>query len=101
MAPSEVKPGDFEGDVAKRRGMGGLAAIDEITMIAMPDMMQFANGSGTILGVEPQMSEISYLPLKDGRWLNDLDSSQRRNVIVLGSELQKTLFPGWPALGAL
>ena len=40
-APSEVKPDDFEGDVGKRRGMGGLAAIDEITMIAMPDMMQF------------------------------------------------------------
>jgi phage tail sheath protein FI len=46
-APSEVKPADFEGDVAKRRGMGGLAAIDEITMIAMPDLMQFAtNGDG-------------------------------------------------------
>ena len=40
--PAEVKPADFEGDVAKRQGMGGLAAIDEITMIAMPDMMQFA-----------------------------------------------------------
>ena len=46
-APSEVKPSDFEGDVAKRQGMGGLAAIDEITMIAMPDMMQFStNGNG-------------------------------------------------------
>ncbi len=46
-APSEVKPSDFEGDVAKRQGMGGLAAIDEITMISMPDMMQFStNGNG-------------------------------------------------------
>ncbi|HUA07339.1 MAG TPA: phage tail sheath subtilisin-like domain-containing protein [Solirubrobacteraceae bacterium] len=45
-APSEVKPADFEGDVGKRRGMGGLAAIDEITMIAMPDMMQFASNGG-------------------------------------------------------
>ena len=51
-APSEVKPSDFEGDVAKRQGMGGLAAIDEITMIAMPDMMQFAtNGNGNGPGV--------------------------------------------------
>jgi len=62
------------------------------------EVSEFATGSGTILGVEPQMSEISYLPLKDGRWLNDLDTVQRRNVIVLGSELQKTLFPGRPAL---
>jgi Bacteriophage tail sheath protein len=48
--PSEVRPSDFEGDVAKRQGMGGLAAIDEITMIAMPDMMQFStNGDGARL----------------------------------------------------
>src|ERR1700751_374613 len=38
-APSEVKPSDFEGDVAKRQGMGGLAAIDEITMIGSPALM--------------------------------------------------------------
>ena len=61
------------------------------------EVSEFATGSGTIMGVEPQMDEISYLPLKDGRWLNDLDSAQRRNVIVLASELQKTLFPGRPA----
>jgi putative ABC transport system permease protein len=64
------------------------------------EVSEFATGSGTILGVEPQMNEISYLPLKDGRWLNELDTTERRNVIVLGSELQKTLFPGRPALGA-
>jgi putative ABC transport system permease protein len=64
------------------------------------EVSEFATGSGTILGVEPQMNEISFLPLKDGRWLNELDTTQRRNVIVLGSELQKTLFPGRPALGA-
>ena len=64
------------------------------------EVSEFATGSGTILGVEPQMNEISYLPLKDGRWMNDLDSTERRNVIILGSELQKTLFPGRPALGA-
>ena len=27
----------FEGDVASRKGMGGLAAVDEITMLIMPD----------------------------------------------------------------
>ena len=46
-APSTLKTSDFEGDVARRQGMGGLAAIDEITMVAMPDMMQFAeHGDG-------------------------------------------------------
>jgi putative ABC transport system permease protein len=64
------------------------------------EISEFATGSGEILGTEPQLNEISFLPIKDGRWLNELDGAQRRNVIVLGNELLKTLFPGRPALGA-
>src|SRR5436309_8751269 len=64
------------------------------------EVSEFANGGGEILGVEPQLNEISYLPLKEGRWLNEMDGAQRRNVIVLGNELLKTLFPGRPAVGA-
>ena len=30
---------DFEGDVAERTGMGGFAAVDEVTMVVMPDLM--------------------------------------------------------------
>jgi Bacteriophage tail sheath protein len=36
---------DFEGDVATRKGMGGLAASDEVTMVVMPDIMNL-NGDG-------------------------------------------------------
>jgi putative ABC transport system permease protein len=64
------------------------------------EVSEFASGSGEILGTEPQLNEISYLPLKEGRWLNQLDLEQRRNVIVLGNELLKTLFPGRPSVGA-
>jgi len=67
----------------------------------MHQVSEFANASGEILGVEPQLNEISYLPLKEGRWLNELDGAQRRNVIVLGNELLKNLFPGRPAVGAI
>src|SRR5215207_8650071 len=35
----DVTSSDFEGDVARRKGMGGLAAVDEITMVCMPDAM--------------------------------------------------------------
>jgi len=61
---------------------------------------EFASASGEIAGVEPQFNEIRYLPLNQGRWLNGLDEAQRRNVIVLGDELVKNLFPGRPAIGA-
>jgi uncharacterized protein len=44
ISPSDVKAGDFEGDVSRRKGMGGLAGVDEITMVCMPDIMSLAEG---------------------------------------------------------
>jgi putative ABC transport system permease protein len=64
------------------------------------EVSEFATASGEILGTEQQLNEISYLPLKEGRWLNELDGAQKRNVIVLGNELLKTLFPGRPSIGS-
>jgi uncharacterized protein len=40
--PVAVSPGEFEGDVAHRRGLGGLAAVDEITMLCIPDLATIA-----------------------------------------------------------
>ena len=74
--------------------------VPVISRTDLHEVSEFANASGEILGTEPQLNEISFLPLKEGRWLNELDGTQRRNVIVLGNELLKTLFPGRPAVGA-
>ena len=41
--PDAVDSTHFEGDVARRSGMGGLAAVDEVTMLVMPDIMTLAN----------------------------------------------------------
>jgi putative ABC transport system permease protein len=71
-----------------------------ISRTDLHEVSEFANAGGEILGAESQLNEISYLPLKEGRWLNEMDGAQRRNVIVLGNELLKTLFPGRPAVGA-
>ena len=46
---------------------------------------EFASASGQITGIEPQYSEIRFLPLKQGRWINNLDGAQKRNVIVIVS----------------
>ena len=43
---SEVTADDFEGDVATRRGMGGAEALDEVTMLVMPDIVSL-NGDGS------------------------------------------------------
>jgi phage tail sheath protein FI len=50
VAPTDLSASDFEGDVAKRQGMGGLAAVDELTMVAMPDLMT--------LGDDAQMRDL-------------------------------------------
>ena len=42
MNPKDIKPNHYEGDVAKRRGLGGLAAVDEVTMVCIPDLMTMA-----------------------------------------------------------
>jgi uncharacterized protein len=50
VSVSKVGASDFEGDVAERRGMGSFAAVDEITMVCMPDLMTLSkNGDDTQL----------------------------------------------------
>jgi putative ABC transport system permease protein len=61
---------------------------------------EFANANGEVVGVEPQFNKIRYMPVDQGRWLNIEDETQKRYVVVLGSEVKKNLFPGRPAVGA-
>lgn len=60
---------------------------------------EFATANGQVIGIEPQFSDIRYLPIDTGRWLNDMDEQQRRNVAVVGTELAHNLFPGRPVVG--
>ncbi len=82
-----------------RRAGYVLNACPIISRNDLHEVSEFSNASGEIMGAEPQLNEISYLPLKEGRWLNALDGIEGRHVIVLGNELLKTLFPGRPAVG--
>jgi putative ABC transport system permease protein len=60
----------------------------------------FFQTSGQIFGVPAMYSEIRYVPIKEGRWLNDMDTAQKRAVIVLGDEARRILFPGRPSVGS-
>ena len=60
----------------------------------------FATSNGQVIGVNANFNEIRYLPMGQGRWLNDLDDQQRRNIAVLGWQMTKNLFPGRPAVGS-
>jgi putative ABC transport system permease protein len=61
---------------------------------------EFGSASGQLTGAEPQYNGIRFLPMLQGRWLNDLDENQKRNVVVLGDEMTRHLFPGRPAVGS-
>lgn len=60
----------------------------------------FFSSSGQITGVPAHFNQIRYLPLSSGRWINERDDVEKRNVIVIGDETRRVLFPGRPALGS-
>ncbi len=41
---ADLSSGDFEGDAAKRVGMGGLVAIEEVSIVCMPDAVKLLEG---------------------------------------------------------
>jgi putative ABC transport system permease protein len=63
-------------------------------------LSDYYQSSGQLMGVPAYFSDIRYLPMAEGRWLNDLDVSQKRAVVVLGDEARRVLFPGWPSVGS-
>jgi putative ABC transport system permease protein len=76
------------------------AVTPVITTDDVHAVSEFASASGQLTGAEPQYNGIRFLPLLQGRYLNDLDETQRRNVVVLGDEMTHNLFPGRPAVGS-
>jgi len=76
------------------------AAAPAISRGDIRAVSEFYQASGQIVGVPANFNQIRYLPLNEGRWLNELDDAQKRAVIVIGDEVRRTLFPGRPAVGA-
>ncbi|MGO9125265.1 MAG: ABC transporter permease [Terriglobales bacterium] len=71
-----------------------IIARDDIRAVS-----DFYQSSGRLMGVPSEFSRVRYMPINEGRWINDLDDSQNRLVVVLGDEARKNLFPGRAALG--
>jgi putative ABC transport system permease protein len=76
------------------------AAAPVISRNDLRAVSDFFQSSGQVMGVPAYFNQIRYVPIRDGRWLNDLDDGQRRHVIVLGDEARRILFPGRPSVGS-
>ena len=80
-------------DVAKEaphvRAVAPLLRRNDIRQVS-----EYGNTNGEVLGVLPHYNAIRYLPLADGRWIDDADNTQKRFVCVIADEMLKNLFPG-------
>ena len=67
--PRKVAADDYVGDVSDRTGFGGLEAIDEITMVAVPDLMSsYQRGAITVESVKAvQLAMIAHCELMGDR----------------------------------
>ena len=84
----------------RREGPHVRAVTPVLTSNEVHAVSEFATSSGELTGAEPQYNGIRFLPMLQGRWLNNLDEEQKRNVVVLGDEMNRHLFPGRPAVGS-
>jgi len=76
------------------------AATPIITRGDIRAVSDFFQAGGQVNGVLPDFNQIRYVPINQGRWLNEMDEQQSRRVIVLGDETRKTLFSGRPSIGS-
>jgi phage tail sheath protein FI len=65
MAVEQVGASDFEGDVATRKGMGGASALDEVTMLVMPDIVNLDGDGAQMRDLQGKM--ISHAELMGDR----------------------------------
>ena len=96
MRPYQLTLGDEE---ALRRLPQLRAVTIELARSDLYEVSQWNNTSSRVIGVEPNYSTVKFLPLVQGRFLDDADMSEQRNVAVLGSKAAALLFSGRPLLG--
>src|SRR5581483_10680169 len=78
-------------DLAKAPYVGASSPV--LVREDIREVSQYGSTNGQVTGVLPVFNTIRYLPLDRGRWMNDLDESQRLDVAVIGDEMVKNLFP--------
>src|SRR5215470_5981533 len=67
--PARIEAGDYVGDTAERTGFSGLEAVDEVTMVAVPDLMSaYQRGAIDLNGVQAvQQAIITHCELMGDR----------------------------------
>jgi putative ABC transport system permease protein len=96
MRPYKLTPQD-EADLAKLpelRSVTGILSRQDLYQVSA-----WSNTSSQVWGVEPNFTEVRFVPVAEGRFLDVSDLSNRRRVAVLGLKSAHLLFPGHPMVG--
>lgn len=96
MRPYQLTSGD-EAALSHLREIRAVTV--ELGRSDLYEVSQWSNTSSRVIGVQPNYSTVKFLPIVQGRFLNEGDQSERRRVAVLGSKAAVLLFPGRPILG--
>jgi putative ABC transport system permease protein len=90
------------GDEAALRQLPGLRAVTcELGRSDLYEVSQWSNTSGHATGTEPNYTTVRFIPMAQGRFLNEADVRDARRVAVLGQKTATLLFPGHPLLGEI
>jgi putative ABC transport system permease protein len=88
------------GDEAALRSLPELRSVTvELSSNDLYEVSQWNNTSSAVYGVQPNYATVRYIPMAQGRFLDDADLSERRRVAVLGSKTAILLYSGRPMLG--
>lgn len=75
------------------------AVTVELNRSDLYEVSQWSNTSSKVMGVTPNYATVRFIPLADGRFLDDADMAQKRRVAVLGFKAANILFNGRPMVG--
>jgi putative ABC transport system permease protein len=96
MRPYQLTLGDAE-EMKRLPELRG--ATVELSRSDLYEVSQFSNTSSHVMGVWPNYPVVRFIPMAQGRFLNDADLTDRRRVAVLGAKAAMLLFPGRPMVG--
>lgn len=96
MRPYQLTMGDAEAmkQLPELRGV-----TVELARSDLYEVSQYSNTSSHVTGVWPNYTVVRFIPLTEGRFIDDADVSERRRVAVLGSKAALLLFSGRPMVG--
>ena len=98
MMPYKLTLSDAQAILAQAPHVRNATAL--INRGDIKQVSEFSSAGGTVMGVQVNFPQIRNLPIAKGRFFNEDDIAQKRQVVVLGQKNNKLLFPGRPSLGA-